>query len=87
MNLVKTSVAALSLALLGAPAMAQQNGLVNVRVGDVLSDNTVVVQVPIGIAAQVCGINAAVLVRDFKGTDAVACTITQEQAADSNIRR
>ena len=65
-----------------APATAQQSGLVNVRLGDILSDNDVrvrlenilnknnvgaVVQipanvnVPIGLAANVCGTTVAVL--------------------------
>jgi hypothetical protein len=36
-------------------------GLVNITVFDVLNNNDVNVQVPIGIAANVCGINAAVI--------------------------
>jgi hypothetical protein len=42
-----------------ASAQPQQNGLVNINI----SDN--VVQVPIGIAANVCDVNVAVLVDDF----------------------
>jgi hypothetical protein len=54
-------VATTTLALMGAAsASAQpQNGLVNIRI----ADN--VVQVPIGIAANVCDVNAAVLVNTF----------------------
>lgn len=61
-----------------APAAAQQNGLVNVTVGDVilenilsdneikalnnvLNNNQLQVQVPIGVAANVCNVSAAVL--------------------------
>lgn len=47
---------AMLLAFSAAPAMAaKQEGLVNVNVEDV------VVQVPIGVAANVCGVNAAIL--------------------------
>lgn len=56
-----------------------QNGLVNVSV----DGNTV--QVPIGIAANVCGIDANVIARDFKGSDDDACEITQETAAANNF--
>ena len=46
------------------PAAAQPvitGGLVNITVTDVLNDNQVNVQVPIGIAANVCGVQANVL--------------------------
>jgi hypothetical protein len=54
-------VATTTLSLMAAAsASAQpQNGLVNIRI----ADN--VVQVPIGIAANVCDVNVAVLVNDF----------------------
>jgi hypothetical protein len=55
-------VATTTLSLMGAgsvSAQPQQNGLVNVNI----SDN--VVQVPIGIAANICDVNVAVLVDDF----------------------
>ena len=57
------SVAALMVALAAMPALAQpqQRGLVNVNITDVLTDNEVVVQVPIGVAANVCGVQANVL--------------------------
>lgn len=42
----------------------QQNGLVNVNVTDL------VVQVPIGVAANVCDVNAGVLVSDLRDTAA-----------------
>ena len=45
----------LLLALAGAPASAQQNGLVNVNVEDV------VVQVPVALAANLCDVNVNVL--------------------------
>lgn len=46
---------ALGLALAPAPASAQQKGLVNVNISDVT------VQVPIGVAANVCDVTVAVL--------------------------
>ena len=71
---------ALGTASITAPAAAQQNGLVNVDVSNVannldldllnnsLNNNTV--QVPIGVAANVCGINANVLAQQAKGGNA-----------------
>ena len=49
---------------LAAPAQAQPvvtGGLVNVTITDVLSHNDVSVQIPIGVAATVCGVQANVL--------------------------
>lgn len=67
-----------------APAAAQQNGLVNVDVSNVLNNldldllnnslNNNTVQVPIGIAANVCGVNANVLAAQRKSGDPVNCT-------------
>jgi hypothetical protein len=47
-----------------APASAQPvvtGGLVNITIFDVIEDTNVNVQVPIGVAANVCGIQANVL--------------------------
>ena len=62
-----------------APALAQQSGLVNVNLGNVnvlnnLAKNLsvdvknipVTVQVPIGVAANICNINANVLAKQLK---------------------
>ena len=59
------SVAALMVALAAMPALAQpqQRGLVNVNITDVLTGNEVAVQIPIGVAANVCGVQANVLAR------------------------
>ena len=54
---------------LAAPAQAQQQGLVNVDID--ITDNEVIVQVPIGVAANVCGVNAAVLATGAQSTDPV----------------
>lgn len=70
-----TALAA-SLALSAGPALAQQQGLVNVDISnikvqleDIVADNNIavdvpiaaVVQVPIGLAANVCGTTVALL--------------------------
>jgi hypothetical protein len=56
---------ALSLGLVAGPASAKgplvKGGLVNVTVTDVLNGNEVNVQIPIGVAANVCGVQANVL--------------------------
>jgi hypothetical protein len=57
----------------------KQNGHVNVSV----DGNTV--KVPIGVAANVCDINANVLARDFTGSEDDACEIDQETAAANNF--
>ena len=67
-----------------APAAAQQTGLVNVDVSNVLNNlsldllnnslNNNTVQVPIGVAANVCGITANVLAAQRKGGDTMTCT-------------
>lgn len=67
----------------GSPALAQQNGLVNVDVSNVLNDldldllnnslNNNTVQVPIGIAANVCGVDANVLAGQRKSDSPVNC--------------
>jgi hypothetical protein len=75
----------------GAYAQTQnQDGLVNVAVGDVAALNDIgvlqgtSVQVPIGIAAQVCGVDANVLAQQGQG--AVAdCEVNQDQATESFI--
>lgn len=94
----KSTVAAttLILALASAPALAQgqsgnaggnnaqQEGLVNVAVGDIGVDalNGTQVQVPIGIAAQVCGVNANVIAE--QGDTALEdCEVTQETANEA----
>ena len=66
-----------------APAAAQQTGLVNVDVTNVLNNlsidllnnslNNNTVQVPIGVAANGCGINANVLAAQRKSGGPVNC--------------
>jgi hypothetical protein len=78
--------AAAAAALTATPALAQvsnQGGLVNVDVSNVLNDldldllnnslNNNTVQVPVGIAAAVCGVDANVLAHQRKGDSPVSC--------------
>lgn len=55
--------------------------LVNVTIFDVLNNNTVVLQLPIGIAANVCNISANVLATNNTASGA-ACTATSMTTAD-----
>ena len=80
-KIVATMIAA-SMSMVSVPALAQtQNGLVNVNLGDVsvelknilsnnLNNNNInipaTVQVPIGIAANVCGTTVAALSQDVR---------------------
>src|SRR5436190_6272304 len=71
--------AVLSLGVMAGPAAAQptqQQGLVNVAV----TDNTV--QVPIGVAANICGVTAAVLA-DQISTNSVDCSAISNATAFS----
>jgi hypothetical protein len=84
-------------ALATSPVMAQQqSGLVNVAVGDItvrdvlrdiLNDNTVqvgaLVQAPVGIAANVCNVSAAVLAQ--QAADAAPCQATAESATRGEL--
>lgn len=76
------------------PGMAQQSGLVNVDVSNVanniarninvdVSQIPVTVQVPIGIAANVCGVNANVLAQ--QGAGAAQCAATSTTSALDNL--
>lgn len=83
----KMMFAAAALAAVASPALAQQNGLVNVEVSNneilknFLNDTQVAalnqvtgpitVAVPVGVAANVCGISAAVI---GKSTSDPVCT-------------
>jgi len=59
----------------------QQEGLVNLSV----DGNTI--QVPVGIAANVCDVDANVIAQQVKGTDESACEIDQETAAENGLDR
>lgn len=74
---------ALSLGAFAAPAMAQgpvfTGGLVNITVTDVLNGNQVNVQVPIGIAANVCNVAANVLAQQRTSQMLRDCTASNTQ--------
>lgn len=78
-----TALAAGATVSMAAPALAApptQSGLVNVNVSDL------VVQVPIGIAANVCDVDVAVLVQDLID-DAAACNASATPDATADITR
>jgi hypothetical protein len=56
-------------------------GLVNVTLVDVLSHDEIAVQVPIGIAANVCDVNAAVLLAEVRDTGEATCDATADSIA------
>ena len=98
-RILAASTAAASLALMSAPAAGQaQSGLVNVNVSDVtvtlediIADNNInaqipvsaIVSVPIGIAANVCNVSAAVLAQ--QAADAAPCDATNETASRNEL--
>ena len=85
--------------LISTPALAQQqSGLVNVNVSDIdvelrriISDNNItaqipvnaIVSVPIGIAANICNVSAAVLAQ--QAADAAPCRATNQTASRNEI--
>lgn len=94
MNIVKAGAAALAVAMLAIPAHAQNvnaNNLVNVNVSNVannlaqdldvnVSQIPVTVQVPVGVAANVCGVAANVLATD-NTSGAPSCDATTTSQA------
>jgi hypothetical protein len=56
-------------------------GLINVTLVDVLSHDNIAVQVPVGIAANVCDVNAAVLLAAVRDTGSATCEATAESIA------
>ncbi|MFL5892336.1 MAG: hypothetical protein ACJ75I_06285 [Solirubrobacterales bacterium] len=70
--LVTTAMLAVGLAAAPA-ASAQQQGLVNVDVHNVLNNNHVAIAIPINAAANICGVSVVVLAQDLAGGP-VTCT-------------
>ena len=67
-----------------ASAQVEQDGLINVNVGDVVLQDTVDIGVAAQVAANICGVKVgpvAVLGKavDRSGADRTVCTIDQEQ--------
>ena len=87
----KFLIASAMLAATATPALAQQQGLVNVDVSNVLNNldldllnntlNNNTVQVPVGIAANVCGVDANVLAGQRKTGSPVTCTASNASQA------
>ena len=82
---IRTSVAALALtagaavgglALAGPAAANPQNGLVNVYAQDIASGNQVILlqNVPISVAANVCGLTTNVLTTELLSGNHAVCT-------------
>jgi hypothetical protein len=71
------AVMALMLVATVAPTLAQpQSGLVNVQIGDVI------VQVPVAVAANICGVDANVIATQFVGTEEVVCVADADAMAE-----
>lgn len=90
----RASLVATALTLLLGAAHAQQSGLVNVDISNVanniarninvdVSQIPVTVQAPIGVAANVCGVNANVLAQ--QGAGLANCTATSTSTALNQI--
>ena len=84
LNRLKIGTAAIALTLgLAMPVGAQQNGLVNVKVqdlinGDVLSNNKVSIGVAANVAAAVCAVaQVGVIARQVASTGEFDCTNPQ----------
>ncbi len=73
-------VMAMIIAFTAVPALAQQRGLVNVDVD--VTDNVLIVQVPIGVAANICGVDANILAQQ-RGQQDVACEANADSTADA----
>jgi hypothetical protein len=82
--------------LLGAIGVAQQSGLVNVNLSNIRADIAkdinvdvsqipVTVQAPIGVAANVCGVDANVLAQQRKEGGDLSCDATSTNEALNQI--
>jgi hypothetical protein len=72
------AVTALMVVTMVTPVLAQpQVGLVNVDID--ITDNVVIVQLPIGIAANVCNVGANVLAQDIVQTGTAECEAAVDQ--------
>lgn len=74
-----TACGAIAFAAVPASAQTNQSGLVNVNVSNVYVQAPVNVQVPVGVAADVCNVDAAVLAQ--QATGAAPCTAQSTSTA------
>jgi len=87
---VALATAAVSLGIVAGPASAQQGsqeGLVNVAIVDVLNNNQVNVQVPIGVAANVCGVNVGIIQQIRRAGGTVDCTASNTAELPVSFQR
>ena len=83
-----SALSALALAAVSTPALAannQQSGLVNVNVQDVTAQVPVTVSVPVGVAADVCNVGAAVLAQQANAGQASCTAVTGSTALNQAI--
>ncbi len=76
---------ALTVGAWAAPVAAQPvvtGGLVNVTIVDFVDVEDVVVQIPVSAAANVCDVNAAVLLAAIEDTGSANCTATSASKAN-----
>lgn len=83
MSVMALIVAAMAMPAAAAPVVT--GGLINVTVTDVLNNTTV--QVPVGVAANVCDVNAAVLVQEFNDTGEATCEADADSRASNGPRQ
>ena len=81
------TVTALMVALTAMPALAQPvvtGGLVNVTIVDFADVNVedVTVQVPVAAAANICDVNAAILIAQIEDTGSANCEATATSRAN-----
>ena len=57
---------AVSLGIAAGPAAAQQNGLVNVDIHNVLNNNNIALTIPVNAAANICGVSVNVLAQQLQ---------------------
>ena len=85
-------------AVCASPALAQQQGLINVDISNVrteiaknlnvnVSQIPVTAQVPIGVAANICGVNANVLAQQGRGGSAACAARNTSQALNQFVQR
>jgi len=78
---VAMMVVATAMPVFAAPVVT--GGLVNVTIVDAVDVNNNTVQLPIGVAANVCDVNAAVLVAEFKDNGDATCDATADAVANA----
>ena len=94
--MIRISTFALAMSLAGAAFAAQQEGLVNVNISNVANDLAknlsvdvsqipVTVQVPVGIAANVCNVDANVLADQKKGDQVANCEASSTNQALTQV--